>query len=89
MKFSNNSSDTYKALVRLIGVDNTRKLLVAFGGKTLYIPKVRNMLVSRRDEEICRDYQTGQFTLVDLTKKFGVSKATVARALAKGRKCSE
>ena len=81
MKFSTKKPNNFKKLVRVVGLDNTAKLMQVFGGKTLYIPKIVGMIRIRRDEKIYRDHATGLYTHAELARKWGLKKPTLTKII--------
>lgn len=81
MKFSASHANNFKKLVRIIGLDNTTKLMQEFGGKVLYIPKIQGLVRIRRDEKIYKDHETGEYTHAELARKWGLKKPTLTRII--------
>lgn len=52
-----------------------------FGGKTLYIPKIKGLIRIRRDEKIYKDHETGLYTHAELARKWSLKKPTLTRII--------
>ncbi len=52
-------SQTYAALVDLVGADGTAKLCKQFGGDSLYVPRCDMIDLDRRNREIVTKYNAG------------------------------
>ena len=78
MKLSGTHTKTFEKLIQIIGVDAALALSRFYGGKTLYIPKITNLIGRRRNIAIYSDYKTGEYTYRELSTKWGAPIGTIA-----------
>ncbi len=73
--------EQHREYAEMIGVENLIRLSEAYGGTSIYIPKIDDMLKSRKNAAIIREFDGGN--IKQLARKYGVSERTVYR-LVKG-----
>lgn len=73
-------------LAKALGNDKARELQRAFGGCAIYMPRFRTVRTKSRDRRILALVQAGMVPSA-VARQLGVCERTVARALARSRKC--
>lgn len=71
-----------KEIALVIGVKDTVKLSRAFDGSRLYIPSVDHLERRIRNTQIRAEYDRGFATVVQLSRKFGLSTRQVEKILS-------
>jgi len=77
MKFSGKQPKSFTRLVETVGLEATLALIVAFGGKSLHIPKVNNFLINRRNKKIFEDHSSKKYTQKQLMAKWDMPMSTI------------
>lgn len=72
-------------LLEVLDPESIYKLMVAYGGNTIFIPKVDKILAMERKEKIKRDFYSG-LPLNHLTKKYGLSARYIRTIINGGKK---
>lgn len=65
-------------IVNVIGFENLKKLIHAFGGSDIYIPKTETLTKEFRNQQIRREFSKGKST-DELAVKYGLSIASIRR----------
>lgn len=60
---------------RLIGFENTMKLIKTFGGSEVYIPKLDSLQRDKRDAAICKEFNGYNYR--ELAKKYTLSERQI------------
>lgn len=68
-------NDTCIEISRLIGFENTMKLIKTFGGSEVYIPKLDSLQRDKRDAAICKDFNGYNYR--ELAKKYALSERQI------------
>lgn len=79
--------EQHREYAEIIGVENLLLLSEAYGGTSIYIPKIDDMLKSRKNAAIIREFNGGN--IKQLARKYNVSERTVyrlVRGLLKARR---
>ena len=79
-----NLSDDMKEVVRIIGEENTKKLLYHFGGSYLYIPIPQTIDREKRNQLIIREHKQGH-SLKQLAAKYGLTDASIRNIVKYGK----
>lgn len=66
-----------RMIAEVVGVENTIKLSTAFRGCTLYFRSIDHILRSKRNIEIRKDYDSGGVRVIDIARKYNLSKRQI------------
>ena len=75
----NNFSD----LEETLGSEAMARLMAAFGGCSLYIPKNNKATLLRRDNQILELYKSNELTIKDIAEKFNLSSRRILSIVSK------
>ena len=64
-------------LAKIIGMDAYSQMVYYYGGAAVYIPKADTLIVDKRDEIICREYNGDN--IFALSRKWGLSERHISR----------
>jgi Mor family transcriptional regulator len=67
--------------VACIGLDATRKLLTAYGGKKINLPKPLVFFQAQRNVMITKDFLSGNYKKSELVAKWGLSYKTISKII--------
>lgn len=70
-----NLDEEQKALAELIGMEAFKKLVKAYNGTSIYIPKVESLEKTVRDEMIKEEFDGGNYR--ELALKFGLTETWI------------
>lgn len=70
-----NLDEEQKVLAELIGMEAFKKLVKAFNGTSIYIPKVESLEKTVRDEMIKEEFDGGNYR--ELALKFGLTETWI------------
>ena len=73
--------ETYQEMSKIIGVANTVKLALHYGGLPFYFLKIDSILQKRRDEKIQTEFDGGNYK--DLARKYKLSEIHISRIVKK------
>lgn len=72
--------EPYQTIARHIGVKGALWLARAFGGTSIYMPKLDQLLRKKRNERIRREFREGNWR--ELAIKYGLTEAWVRKIVA-------
>lgn len=70
------SSEVINTFIELIGREATEKIVIAFGGAYLYIPKCDDSIMKNRNDEIYSKFRSGT-GFSELAKQYKLSTKTI------------
>jgi Mor family transcriptional regulator len=82
MKFTGKRTKVFDRLVELVGIEATRKILIEYGGRSIYIPKVDIFLGRQRNWRIVDEYEKGLYTQRELAEKWSLSQSQIQRIIS-------
>lgn len=82
---SYSDNEVVAELRRIIGTENTVKVVKLYGGAFLYIPLMKSLVKRDRDKAICSDFKSG-VSYRDIALKHSLATATVREIINKERK---
>ena len=74
-----------QSLLEVLDVENVYKLMSAYGGDTIFIPKMDKILIAVRNENIKNDFYSG-ISYSNLVNKYGLSDRQIKNILNGGKK---
>ncbi len=75
---------TYQGLVKLIGLENTLKIVKEFGGGEIYFPTIREQSKAARNRKICAEYKIHNGR--KLASKYDLSHKQIKNIVKEGKK---
>lgn len=82
---SESDNEVVADLRRIVGVENTAKLIKQCGGAFLYIPQMKTVLKTERDKAIYADFNGGS-SFKQIALKYGISELTARDIVQRERK---
>lgn len=74
-----------QSLLEVLDVENVYKLMLAYGGDTIFIPKMDKILVAVRNENIKNDFYSG-ISYSNLVTKYGLTDRHIKNIINGGKK---
>lgn len=75
--------EAYRAVARVVGVENALKLSEELGGLPFYFPKIGTLISKKRDAYIRREFTGANYK--ELARKYALTEAWVRRIVSHRR----